>query len=513
MTLRELLAGTVARVRGSGLASIADLADIHIADIAIHSKKVTLASVFIAINGVAADGHDHLPEAAKRGAAALVVEDASRVPADYEGVVVQVENARAMLNHLAARFFGNPGDSLYCVGITGTDGKSTVAWMVEAVLNGCGTPTGVIGTVDHHFTGADSQTHTWPGATTPPPLAMQQRLGELRALGARAVALEATSQGLSQSRITSVPLDVAVFTNLAHDHLDYHGTLDAYFLAKDRLFTEVLASTTKSPCHAIINIDTAYGARIQVPPQATMSTYGAWGTNADVRYQVRESGLDGSHIRVARSGEEAEFHLPMFGCFNAANAAASVAVGLAAGHELGACVEALASFSGVPGRVQQVAPSGGRLVLVDYAHNPQAFDKLLPALREAMQRERPGAKLITVFGCGGDRDRAKRPLMLQSALRFSDRVFVTMDNPRSEDPERIALEMAAGVGADERRFMVILDRKRAVEEAILSASARDVVVILGKGHERYQVVGSETFPYEGDASIAEASLRAAGASA
>lgn len=505
MILRELLAGTPAHVRGSD--------GVHIADIAIHSKKVTPASVFIAINGVAADGHDYLPEAAQRGAAALVVEDASRVPADFEGVIVQVENARATLNHLAGRIFGNPGDSLYCVGITGTDGKSTVAWMVEAVLSGCGTPTGVIGTVDHHFTGADSRTHTWPGATTPAPLTMQQRLGELRALGARAVALEATSQGLSQSRVTSVPLDVAVFTNLAHDHLDYHGTLDAYFRAKDRLFTEVLASTTKSPCHALINIDTPYGARIRVPPQATMSTYGAWGTNADVRYGVRESGLDGSHVRVARAktGEQAEFRLPMFGCFNAANAAAAIAVGLAAGHELGACVEALASFSGVPGRVQRVAASAGPFVLVDYAHNPQAFDKLLPTLREAMQRERPGGELITVFGCGGDRDRAKRPLMLQSALRFSDKVFVTMDNPRSEDPERIASEMAAGVGADAGRFVVNLDRKRAIEEAMASASVRDVIVILGKGHERYQVIGSETFPYEGDAPVAEASA-AAGAS-
>ncbi|MFK8003773.1 MAG: UDP-N-acetylmuramoyl-L-alanyl-D-glutamate--2,6-diaminopimelate ligase [Polyangiales bacterium] len=507
MRLRELLDGTPAHVAGSDSADIADTTDI--ADIAIHSQKVTPASVFVAINGVAADGHDYLPEAAKRGAAALVVEDTSRVPTKYRGAVVQVENARATLNHLAARFFGNPGDSLYCVGITGTDGKSTVAWMVEAVLSGCGTPTGVIGTVDHHFTGADSRTHTWPGATTPAPLTMQQRLEELRSLGARAVALEATSQGLSQSRITSVPLDIAVFTNLAHDHLDYHGTLDDYFRAKGRLFTEVLAATTKSPCHAIINIDTAYGARIQVPPQATVSTYGAWGTNADVRYQVRQSGLDGSVVRVARStGAQAEFHLPMFGSFNAANAAAAVAVGLAAGHELKACVEALASFSGVPGRVQRVRLSHGPLVLVDYAHNPQAFDKLLPALREAMQRERPGAKLITVFGCGGDRDRGKRPLMFQSALRSSDRVFVTTDNPRSEQPENIVLEMTSGVSpADEHRFDVILDRSHAIEAALASSGADDVIAILGKGHERYQVIGAKTFPYAGDADVAQACLR------
>lgn len=496
-----------ASIQGS---DVIEIADVEITDIAIHSQKVTPASAFIAVNGVALDGHDFLPEAAARGAAALIVEDESRVPSDYEGTVARVSNARVALNHFAGRFFGDPGDALFCVGITGTDGKSSVAWMVEAVLHGCGTPTGIIGTVDHHFIDAHSRRHTWPGATTPPPLAMQERLGQLRSLGARAVALEATSQGLSQSRISSVPLDVAVFTNLAHDHLDYHHTVDAYFEAKDRLFTEVLAATPKDPCHAIINIDTPYGARIRVPAKATMSTYGAWDTSADLRYQVCESGLHGSLVRLRRvTGEQVEFHLPMLGAFNAANAAAAVAVGIAAGHEFDACVEALAAFSGVPGRAQRVGRSASRFVLVDYAHNPQAFDKLLPAVKDAMQRERPGAQLVTVFGCGGDRDRTKRPLMLQSALRSSDKVVITMDNPRSEDPEGIVQEMASGVSpADEDRFTVILDRKSAIEAAVAAAGPHDVIMILGKGHERYQVIGAKTLPYEGDDVIAEACLPA-----
>lgn len=500
MTLGELLRGMAGRVRGSS--------SIDIADIAIHSQKVTPASLFVAVHGIALDGHDFLPEAAERGAAALVVEDESRVPAEFKGTVVAVSSARAALNHIASRFFGDPGNALFCVGITGTDGKSTVAWMVEAVLNGCGTPTAVIGTVDHHFVDGHSR-HAWPGATTPPPLAMQERLAQLHALGAQAVALEATSQGLSQSRISGVPLDVALFTNLAHDHLDYHGHVDAYFEAKDRLFSEVLAATPKTPCHAIINIDTPFGARIRVPKKATRTTYGAWDTGADVRYQVRESALAGSVIQLAYAEQKPiDLRLPMLGAFNAANAAGAVAVGLAAGHDFGVCVGALGTFTGVPGRAQRVGHFASQIVFVDYAHDPQAFDELLPTVKEAMSHERPGAQLITVFGCGGDRDRAKRPLMLQSALRSSDKVIITMDNPRSEEPEGITREIMFGVrSADEERLLVHLDRKLAIEAAVAMARDRDVIMILGKGHERYQIIGRDSLPYDGDDVIAEACLQ------
>jgi len=492
--IRELVEGTAATVRGSDT--------IDVARIVIDSKKVTPASLFVAVKGVALDGHDFLREAALRGAASLVVEDEARVPPGFAGAVVVVPRARAALNHLASRFFGDPGRDLFCVGVTGTDGKTTVAWMAEAALAGGGMPTGVIGTVDHHFAG-----HTWPGDTTPPPLALQERLSQLRALGARAVALEATSQGLSQSRVSSVPFDVAVFTNLTRDHLDYHRTLEAYFQAKERLFTEALAATPKSPCRAIINVDTPHGARIRVPARATRWTYGRRGSGADLTYEVVTTGLSGSVFRLEAWGEEAELRLPMLGGFNGANALCAVAVGVAAGCDFRASVEALSRFAGVPGRVQRVVHPGDKAVFIDYAHDPDAFEKVLGTARAAMRRERPGARLVTVFGCGGDRDRGKRPLMLEAALRSSDRVVLTSDNPRSEDPRAIVDEILTGLAspADEERIVVELDRTRAIRGAIASTAESDVVMVLGKGHEPHQIIGLERVPHS-DYAVALAAL-------
>jgi UDP-N-acetylmuramoyl-L-alanyl-D-glutamate--2,6-diaminopimelate ligase len=494
MMLGDLVSGIGRTVRGEDA--------VDVARVVISSKDVIPGSLFLAVKGIAQDGHDFLPEAARRGATSLVVEDEARVPPGFAGAVVMVPHARAALNHLASRFFGDPGRSLFSVGVTGTDGKTTVTWMTEAVLTGGGLPTGVIGTVDHHFAG-----HTWPGDTTPPPLALQERLSQFRALGARAVALEATSQGLSQSRVSSVPFDVAVFTNLTRDHLDYHRTLDAYFDAKERLFTEALAATSKSPSYAIVNVDTPYGARIRVPATATRWTYGRRGSGADLTYEVVATGLAGSELRLAAWGEEAELRLPMMGEFNGANALAAVAVGVAAGHGFRASVAALRGFAGVPGRVQRVAHAGDKMVFIDYAHDPDAFEKLLGTARAAMGRERPDGRLVTVFGCGGDRDRGKRPLMLEAALRSSDRVVLTSDNPRSEDPRAIVDEILEGLPspADGERIVVELDRAKAIHLALDATTERDVVMLLGKGHEPHQIVGAQRLSHS-DLAVVQAKL-------
>lgn len=492
MRLRELIAGTPAEVRGAD--------DVEVESIAIHSGEVTERSLFVAVNGVALDGHDFLPEAVARSASALVVEDPTRVPDGFGGPVVVVPNARVTLNHAAGRIVGDPGRELFCVTITGTDGKSTVAWMVEPVLEAVGLATGVIGTVDHHFRG-----RVWPGDTTPPPLVLQQRLRQLVDLGAKAVALEATSQGLSQSRVGSVPLDVAVFTNLTRDHLDYHGTLDAYFAAKERLFTETLAASPKRLRHAVINVDTEYGARIRVPSNVHEVTYGRRDTGADLVYEVVKVGLEESVFRFTHEGDEADLRMPMLGAFNGANALAAVAVGMAAGGAFRSCVEALVGFAGVPGRVQRVSPPGGKAVFIDYAHDPHAFAALLPNVKAAMEGERPDGELVTVFGCGGDRDRGKRPLMLREALRWSDRVVVTSDNPRREDPQAIVAEILAGA-EDTSRVAVELDRAEAIAHALTSTGDDDVVMVLGKGHEPYQIVGERRLPYS-DLAVVEAQLR------
>ncbi len=495
MRIGTLVDGTTWTVRGS------ESTDIR--QVVVDSNRVTAGCLFIAIKGIARDGHDFLCEAAARGASALVVEDEMRTPRDFAGCVVVVPDARAALNQLASRFFGEPGRELFCVGVTGTDGKTTVTWMTEAVLAAVGVPTGVIGTIDHHV-GA----HTWPGDTTPPPLVLQERLARFVCLGARAVALEATSQGLSQSRVGSVPFDVAVFTNLTRDHLDYHHTIESYFAAKERLFTEALAGSQKARRLALINIDTPHGARIRIPTGVTRWTYGRRGCGADLEYEALASGLTGSVVRLHAAAGMAELRLPMMGDFNGANALAAVAVGMAAGHEFHSCVEALRRFPGVPGRVQRIVHDGHKAVFVDYAHDPDAFEKLLPTVRAAMQRERPGGRLVTVFGCGGDRDRGKRPLMLRAALAGSDRVIVTSDNPRSEDPRAIVGDMFTGHPAALRDDLVVveLDRAMAIRLALQSTTERDVVMILGKGHEASQIIGAEHVPHS-DVAVAEAELR------
>lgn len=495
MKLRSLVEGKLLVVRGSD--------DIEIERIVIDSRLATSGSLFVAIKGIVQDGHDHVSEAVARGAAALVVEHETRVPAGFAGAVVVASQGRDALNHLVSRFFGDPGNEMFCVGITGTDGKTSVAWMTEAVLAGCGLPTAVIGTVDHHF-----GSHCWPGDTTPPPLVLQERLAQFRALGARAVAMEATSQGLSQSRVGSVPFDVAIFTTLTRDHLDYHRSMEAYFEAKARLFTEALCASTKPRRHAIINIDTEYGARICVPQGVTTLTYGRWGCGADLEYKVVSTGLAESRFLLRAWTDEAELHLPMMGDFNGANALAAVAVGLAAGYEFHACVRSLHGFAGVPGRVQRIEHCGELEVLVDYAHDPDAFDRVLSAARDAMRWERSKSQLLTVFGCGGDRDRGKRPLMLRAALRHSDRVIITSDNPRTEDAMGIIKEILAGLpsASDASKIVVEPERAQAIRTALQAAGERDVVMILGKGHEPYQLIGGQRFSFS-DCGVVEDELR------
>ena len=506
MRIRELMRGSDLVLHGSDT--------IEVTQIANSSKQVAPGSLFVAIHGIAANGHDFLPEAVRRGAVAVVVEEPSRVPADFAGAVLIAPSGRDALNHLSSRFFGDPGRDLFCVGITGTNGKTTVAWMTEAVLAQGGKIAGVIGTVDHHCGG-----HTWPGDTTPPPLVLQERLAQFLERGAWAAVMEATSQGLSQSRVGSVPYDVAIFTNLTRDHLDYHVTTEAYLAAKERLFTETLAATFKSPCHALINIDTPHGHAIRVPAKATRWTYGRHGTGADLEYEILGTGFSETWIRLSGWGKEAELRLAVPGGFNAANALAAVAAGVAAGCDFHASVEALHGFAGVPGRMQRVVPAGGRsakAVFVDYAHDPDAIENVLGVIGTTMRRERPGARLVTVVGCGGDRDRGKRPLMLRAALQWSDWVIVTLDNPRSEAPEAIVDDMLAGLdsAADGQRALaagsvtVEFDRTKAIHLAIESMADGDVALLLGKGHEKYQIVGGQHCPYAGDYAIAQAKLAA-----
>lgn len=455
------------------------------------SRLVKPASVYVAIKGQNVDGHDFLPQVCAQGAVGLVVEDEGKIPGDYEGAVVLVQDTRKALDQLASRFFGSPAQELYCVGVTGTNGKTSVAYLVEAILNTYGWDTGVLGTVDHHM-----GKHVWESKlTTPDALDLQKRLSEFQSLGAKAVAFEVSSHALSQSRADAIPFDAVVFTNLTRDHLDYHGDLESYFQAKQRLFDEILWNSEKPDIHAIINRDDAHGRKLMVANKAKRWTYGE--RDADFTFQIVSQDFGGNRFEIRHPRGVSEVTTPMIGRHNVYNCTAAFAVGIAAGASSSTCVEALAAFGGVPGRMERVSNDKGIHVFVDYAHTDDALRSVLEALGEIRRLSASEARILTVFGCGGDRDHGKRPMMAQAAVAGSDQVFVTSDNPRTEDPEKIIADILAGVEEAElnSRVFVDVDRRQAIARALRSASQGDVVLIAGKGHEDYQLVGEEKLSF------------------
>lgn len=476
-------------------------AHIEVTGVFNDARLVTPGSVFVAIRGSKLDGHSFLPDAVAKGAAALVVEDRSQVPAEFAGVVLQVANSREVLDILASRFYWDPGQELFCVGVTGTNGKTSVTYMTEAILNHGKIPTGVIGTVNHHL-----GEKVWPSEmTTPDPVFLQRRLREFRAEGALAVAMEVSSHALDQKRVDSVPFNTVIFTNLTRDHLDYHQTMENYLEAKQRLFTDLLWKTHKRPCFAIINTADKYGRRLRVADPAVLWTYGA--KDSDIRYEIIKMDFALTHFKVWTPMGESEVKLPMSGVHNVMNALAALGAGLSAGLPLSVCVEALNSFTGVPGRLQSVPNNKDLSVFVDYAHSPDALENVLTSLNKVRESLQSEARIWTIFGCGGDRDKGKRPLMAQMALKYSDEVVITSDNPRTENPETIIQDILAGVaGGEKNKTTTIVDRKEAIHETLKKARRGDVILIAGKGHEDYQIIGTQKFPFS-DVKVAEEALQ------
>jgi len=492
MTLRELLS----RIHVS---SLGEGADTQVSALVFDSRKLVKDSVFFAIHGGKSDGHDYLQAAADAGASAVVVEDAKRVPAGYRGTVVKVESVRRTLNKLAAAFFGDPARKLFCVGVTGTNGKTTTTHMCEAIFNYAGQDCGVIGTIDHHL-----RDRVWPTEmTTPDPVSFQQRLREFVDLGAKVVALEVSSHALSQSRVDEVPFDVAVFTNLTRDHLDYHKDMGDYFEAKHKLFRDLLSKSPKPHPTAVVNDDDSYGRQIQVEspggdghPKARKWTYGQ-GAHATLRFVVHSQGYEGTHFTLHTPQGSQDFRIPMVGLHNVQNACGAIGAALAAGISLVTSAEALARLRGVNGRLDAVPNQNGLHVFVDYAHTDDALKTVLHYLNEIRQSAKIQNKLITVFGCGGDRDKGKRPLMAQAALAGSDLVVLTSDNPRTEDPEKILDDAQAGIPQakpGENLFREV-DRRKGIAKALELAKPGDVVLIAGKGHEDYQILGTTKVPF------------------
>ena len=454
------------------------------------ARLVVPGSVFVAIRGSKLDGHKFIPDAIARGAIALVVEDRGLIPADFRGFILQVPSSREALDILASQFYGDPGQELFCVGVTGTNGKTSVTYMVEGILNSANIPTGVIGTVNHHLLDK-----VWPSdMTTPDPIFLQKRLREFKDAGAKAVAMEVSSHALDQKRVDSVPFNTVIFTNLTRDHLDYHGTMEQYLEAKQRLFTDLLWSTTKTPCFAVVNTEDKFGRRLLVADPATLWTYGS--KDADIRYKILNMDFALTEFEVKTPFGDTLIALPMAGVHNVMNSLGALGAGLSAGVSLENCAKALGQFTGVPGRLQSVPNSKNVSVFVDYAHTPDALENVLVAIQRVRENLKSNARIWTIFGCGGDRDKGKRPLMAQMALRYSDQVIVTSDNPRTEEPQAIIQDILEGVPAAEKsKVQVHMDRKQAIQETLSQAKEGDVVLIAGKGHEDYQIIGTQKLPF------------------
>lgn len=477
------------------------LADIEVTGIFNDARKVTPGSAFVAIPGSVVDGHKFIVEAIQAGAVALVVSDKSFIPDGFAGFVLYADNTREALDLLAARFYDHPADSLFCIGVTGTNGKTSVTYMIEHIFQAMDVPIGVIGTVNHHL-----GSQVWPSdMTTPDPLFLQKRLSEFKEHGAKAVAMEVSSHALSQNRVTSVPFNAVIFTNLTRDHLDYHQTMENYAEAKQRLFREQLYLTNKFPCFAIINIADKWGRRLKIADNAVLWTYGA--QDADLRYSISEMDFALTKFEVTTPMGKGEVELPMSGEHNVLNALAAIGAGLSAGIPLEKCIQALKSFSGVPGRLQAVQNEKGLSVFVDYAHTPDALENVLTSLQTVRKNLKSDAQIWTIFGCGGDRDKGKRPEMAKIACDYSDKVVITSDNPRTEDPLEIIKDIEKGVPAEaQARTQVVVERSAAIRQTLEAMQTGDVLIIAGKGHEDYQIIGTQKLPFS-DFAVAEDALK------
>jgi UDP-N-acetylmuramoyl-L-alanyl-D-glutamate--2,6-diaminopimelate ligase len=457
-----------------------------VAAIVHDSRAVRPGSAYVALPGTHVDGHAFVAEALAAGASTIVIDAAHAALAERAGeafTAVVVPQTTPALSRLAATFYANPSAALEIAGITGTNGKTTTAAFVTAILEGAGIATGRIGTLGAEFGG-----HEWPLAnTTPLALELQALLAEMRARGARAVAMEVSSHALALERVADVRFACAVLTNITRDHLDFHGTFEDYAASKRRLF--------EMAPFAVLNRDDPSGAawaRAMAPERCV--TYGL-DTAADVHAERLELSARGSTFFV--DGQHFALRLP--GRFNVANALAALAVARRFGVEDRESAHVLAAFERVPGRMEHFGGSDLD-VIVDYAHTPDALANVLNAARDASR-----GNVIVVFGCGGDRDRGKRPEMGRIANELADRAVVTSDNPRGEDPQAIIDEILAGI-APAGRILVEPDRRSAIRLAIAQAQAGDVVVIAGKGHETYQIAGSERVHFD-DREEAAAALR------
>jgi UDP-N-acetylmuramoyl-L-alanyl-D-glutamate--2,6-diaminopimelate ligase len=470
------LAELAARLPG---ATVTGDGEVTVTAVTYDSRKAGPGTLFVAIKGLTADGNQFVEAARKKGAAAV----ASEQPAEPGSPWLQVPDAREALALLSAAVLGEPARALELIGVTGTNGKTTTTYLIDAALRAAGHKVGLLGTVLYRIGDrmADA-TRTTPEASD-----LQGLLREMVDAGCSHAVLEVSSHSLELKRVVGCEFRVAAFTNLTRDHLDFHGDMDAYFQAKRKLFADLLAKDGR----AVINADDDRARELIAASRAPVWTYGIE-RDADFRAEKVRLALEGTQFLVRSPAGTHEVQSALVGRFNVQNVLAAFACSVAAGVAPEVALRGLATVTGVPGRLERVPGAAGFAVIVDYAHTDDALKNLLETVRELGP-----TRVITVFGCGGDRDRSKRPLMGAVASRLSDVVIVTSDNPRSEPPEAILEEIQRGMnGGRKAERHAIVDRREAIARALEMARPGDAVVIAGKGHETYQVLRDRTVPFD-----------------
>ncbi len=469
-----------------------NFSDREITHVTSDSRSVVPGSLFVAIPGFFADGHQFIQQALAQGATALVVEKESFAPNTIP--VFKVKNSRAALSFLAARWHGDPSHAMTVVGVTGTNGKTTLCCLLQAMCLDAGIRAGRIGTIGYQF----GQKEERLAHTTPEPMEIHGILKEMQQSGIQSVFMEISSHALDMNRVDHVNFDMGVFTNLTPEHLDYHKTMELYFESKKKLFTQLLPQG-KGLKRSILNAEDIYGLKLVEVLERQGASLWTYSTRAQSKWNLfveKWTGdLSGSSGIIHTPEGTSEFHTPLIGVFNLSNVLAALATGLSLNIPLPSLLKTLENFSQVPGRLEKIPNKKQFNLFVDYAHTPDALKNVLKAIRALHP-----PKIITVFGCGGDRDRSKRPMMGREAALFSDEVILTNDNPRTEDPHQILEEILPGIEEGgmtlQKQCWIEPDRKQAIHRALATARPGDVVLVAGKGHEDYQILGTRKIHFD-----------------
>lgn len=461
------------------------------------SRKIQRGDIFLAYKGVSSDGHDHIATALGLGAGLLVLEDPSKIPEGRTPPWVQVPNGRAAWAHLAAKAFDNPQDRLKVLGVTGTNGKTSTAWMAGQLLEARGTPCLIVGTLGAYLAGEFvPTTHT-----TPDPDVLYSLFAAALDQGVRVVVMEVSSHAIMQEKVGPIRFTAGAFTSFSRDHLDFHGTMDEYFAAKWRFFTDLMQPDARMVFADVIDRKMALSelkGETVVYGFAPETKRSVWHASRALRVTEEETGFHGTKLQITDGSETLDGEVPYFAKHALENFCAALLLASAAIGKL-PDPKTWASLPPVPGRLEQVFVKNQPCVIVDYAHTPDALEKTLQVVRLMTK-----GRLAVVFGCGGDRDKGKRPMMGKIASDCADRIYVTSDNPRTEDPDTIAHEIASGI-ADKSKCVIDVDRASAIARAVDDASPDDLIVVAGKGHEAYQIFKDRTITFD-DREVAKASL-------